>query len=105
MCDLLWSDPEDRPGWEGWNESPRGAGCLFGMDRVLKVRFCIPFLISLYASLLISSLIQGIIFAVLYEHISWPWKGINECLTITSLLYGLLPIIAIAVEIKHPSCK
>ena len=37
MCDLLWSDPEERPGWEGWNESPRGAGCLFGMDQVLKV--------------------------------------------------------------------
>ncbi|OAO15829.1 serine/threonine-protein phosphatase PP-X [Blastocystis sp. ATCC 50177/Nand II] len=36
MCDLLWSDPEERPGWEGWNESPRGAGCLFGMDQVLK---------------------------------------------------------------------
>ena len=38
MCDLLWSDPEERPGWEGWNESPRGAGCLFGMDQVLHVR-------------------------------------------------------------------
>lgn len=38
MCDLLWSDPEERPGWEGWNESPRGAGCLFGMDQVLQVR-------------------------------------------------------------------
>ena len=37
MCDLLWSDPEERPGWEGWNESPRGAGCLFGKDQVLNV--------------------------------------------------------------------
>ena len=45
MCDLLWSDPEDRPGWEGWNESPRGAGCLFGMDRVLKVRFRAQFIV------------------------------------------------------------
>lgn len=36
MCDLLWSDPEERPGWEGWNESPRGAGCLFGKDQVLS---------------------------------------------------------------------
>lgn len=41
MCDLLWSDPEERPGWEGWNESPRGAGCLFGMDQVLKVTLCV----------------------------------------------------------------
>lgn len=43
MCDLLWSDPEDRPGWEGWNESPRGAGCLFGMDQVLNVRILSAF--------------------------------------------------------------
>ena len=40
MCDLLWSDPEERPGWEGWNESPRGAGCLFGKDQVLSVMTC-----------------------------------------------------------------
>jgi len=29
MCDLLWSDPDDRP---GWNLSPRGAGYVFGED-------------------------------------------------------------------------
>lgn len=29
MCDLLWSDPEDR---QGWGMSPRGAGYTFGMD-------------------------------------------------------------------------
>ena len=29
MCDLLWSDPDDRP---GWNTSPRGAGFNFGQD-------------------------------------------------------------------------
>jgi len=27
MCDLLWSDPDDKP---GWNHSPRGAGFTFG---------------------------------------------------------------------------
>ena len=27
MCDLLWSDPDDR---SGWNISPRGAGYNFG---------------------------------------------------------------------------
>ena len=27
MCDLLWSDPEDR---FGWGMSPRGAGYIFG---------------------------------------------------------------------------
>jgi len=29
MCDLLWSDPDDR---EGWGVSPRGAGFTFGQD-------------------------------------------------------------------------
>jgi len=29
MCDLLWSDPEDR---QGWGISPRGAGHTFGED-------------------------------------------------------------------------
>ena len=58
MCDLLWSDPEERPGWEGWNESPRGAGCLCGMDQVLHVRKI------LIKSL--NSLMQRIIFIVLF---------------------------------------
>jgi len=29
ICDLMWSDPEDR---EGWGISPRGAGYTFGQD-------------------------------------------------------------------------
>jgi len=29
MCDLLWSDPDDR---SGWGISPRGAGYTFGHD-------------------------------------------------------------------------
>ncbi len=29
MCDLLWSDPDDR---SGWGMSPRGAGYTFGQD-------------------------------------------------------------------------
>eukprot|EP01138_Halocafeteria_seosinensis_P002079 gb/GECG01002128.1/.p1 GENE.gb/GECG01002128.1/~~gb/GECG01002128.1/.p1 ORF type:complete len:313 (+),score=13.62 gb/GECG01002128.1/:1-939(+) len=29
MCDLLWSDPDDR---KGWGISPRGAGYTFGYD-------------------------------------------------------------------------
>jgi serine/threonine-protein phosphatase 2A catalytic subunit len=32
MCDLLWSDPDDRT---GWGLSPRGAGYTFGHDRSL----------------------------------------------------------------------
>lgn len=29
MCDLLWSDPDER---QGWGISPRGAGYTFGQD-------------------------------------------------------------------------
>ena len=29
MCDLVWSDPDDRT---GWGMSPRGAGYTFGQD-------------------------------------------------------------------------
>jgi len=31
MCDLMWSDPEEM---SGWGVSPRGAGFLFGKDKV-----------------------------------------------------------------------
>ena len=29
MCDLLWSDPDERG---GWGINPRGAGYTFGQD-------------------------------------------------------------------------
>lgn len=35
MCDLVWSDPDER---EGWGISPRGAGYTFGAD--VTDRFC-----------------------------------------------------------------
>lgn len=40
MCDLLWSDPDDRC---GWGISPRGAGYTFG--QVLYSEF-LPFVIQ-----------------------------------------------------------
>ena len=33
MCDLMWSDPDESP---GWSVSPRGAGDVFGGDIVDK---------------------------------------------------------------------
>lgn len=33
MCDLLWSDPEEK---NGWGISPRGAGYIFGEDITIK---------------------------------------------------------------------
>lgn len=35
LCDLLWSDPDERP---GWGVSPRGAGYTFGQD--VSETFC-----------------------------------------------------------------
>ena len=35
ICDLVWSDPEDR---NGWGISPRGAGYTFGPD--ITEQFC-----------------------------------------------------------------
>merc|ERR1712048_1147579 len=37
MCDLLWSDPDDRL---GWGVSPRGAGYTFGQDVSEKFNQC-----------------------------------------------------------------
>ena len=40
MCDLLWSDPEERT---GWGVSPRGAGYIFGGDvskKFINFVFC-----------------------------------------------------------------
>jgi diadenosine tetraphosphatase ApaH/serine/threonine PP2A family protein phosphatase len=39
MCDLLWSDPDDRC---GWGISPRGAGYTFGQVSTASVMF-VPF--------------------------------------------------------------
>eukprot|EP01107_Rhizomastix_libera_P000654 TRINITY_DN1127_c0_g1_i2.p1 TRINITY_DN1127_c0_g1~~TRINITY_DN1127_c0_g1_i2.p1 ORF type:complete len:307 (-),score=29.66 TRINITY_DN1127_c0_g1_i2:72-992(-) len=33
MCDLLWSDPDEKA---GWNISPRGAGYIFGQDVAIQ---------------------------------------------------------------------
>lgn len=38
MCDLLWSDPDDRI---GWGMSPRGAGYTFGQSMRAQVMNCI----------------------------------------------------------------
>jgi serine/threonine-protein phosphatase 2A catalytic subunit len=42
MCDLLWSDPDDRC---GWGISPRGAGYTFGQDISEQVRNILFFVI------------------------------------------------------------
>ncbi|KAF2314518.1 hypothetical protein GH714_027243 [Hevea brasiliensis] len=39
MCDLLWSDPDDRC---GWGISPRGAGYTFGQEQKVVTIFSAP---------------------------------------------------------------
>lgn len=47
MCDLLWSDPDDRC---GWGISPRGAGYTFGQVVIFCFLFnpCFPVNLNLY---------------------------------------------------------
>ena len=45
MCDLLWSDPDDRG---GWGISPRGAGYTFGQVKLIIFIF-------LFASIIFAS--------------------------------------------------
>lgn len=54
MCDLLWSDPDDRG---GWGISPRGAGYTFGQvssiqvlfeKRSIKIFFCLQDISELF---------------------------------------------------------
>jgi serine/threonine-protein phosphatase 2A catalytic subunit len=45
MCDLLWSDPDDRG---GWGISPRGAGYTFGHVSFLQARLPVFFLLIFF---------------------------------------------------------
>eukprot|EP00924_Labyrinthula_sp_SR-Ha-C_P002611 maker-scaffold_13-snap-gene-1.52-mRNA-1 protein AED:0.06 eAED:0.06 QI:137/1/1/1/1/1/5/433/320 len=36
LCDIVWSDPDEKP---GWNVSPRGAGYIFGKDVTDKFKY------------------------------------------------------------------
>lgn len=47
MCDLLWSDPDDRM---GWGISPRGAGYTYGQVRSVPKQclvYCVQLLVRL----------------------------------------------------------
>lgn len=45
MCDLLWSDPDDRG---GWGISPRGAGYTFGQVKTSSLLINFIFLINFF---------------------------------------------------------
>ena len=67
MCDLLWSDPDDR---RGWGISPRGAGYTFGNDisEMFNHRH-VPYLLSLSLSLclMIANCIMFVYFVIQYS--------------------------------------
>lgn len=82
MCDLLWSDPDDRC---GWGISPRGAGYTFG--QVLDIIF-FNYLVDPVLSVLSigwlpfsrtyrNSLITPTILNLLPGLISWLWRVIT----------------------------
>jgi len=55
MCDLLWSDPDDRC---GWGISPRGAGYTFGQVHIVWGVFFNLFLHLLSSNLFIDSFVS-----------------------------------------------
>lgn len=61
MCDLLWSDPDDRC---GWGISPRGAGYTFGQVIINKLSSCrgCYFFHSSFPTVLFLSLLSSICF-------------------------------------------
>merc|ERR1711862_699015 len=75
MCDLMWSDPDDI---QGWGISPRGAGFLFGEDVLEMFHEKNDINLTARAHQLVM-------------------EGLNLCLWINLLLFGLPLIIAIDV--------
>lgn len=63
MCDLLWSDPDDRC---GWGISPRGAGYTFGQD--ISEQFNHTNGLNL--------VVRGCLFGALSRRPLCPWVGV-----------------------------
>lgn len=93
MCDLLWSDPDDRC---GWGISPRGAGYTFGqvcfvfllyscfcrwgdLSNISSYHTFLPIFHRIYPS---SSIIP-MVWNWLLELISWLWKDITGAMYLT----------------------
>ncbi|KAI5150030.1 serine/threonine-protein phosphatase 2A catalytic subunit [Enteropsectra breve] len=67
MCDILWSDPDDR---SGWGQSPRGAGFTFGKD--VTELFCAK------------NNLKMICRAHQLVNDGYNWNHDNECVTVFS---------------------
>jgi hypothetical protein len=72
MCDLLWSDPDDRC---GWGISPRGAGYTFGQVRIVYPML-LPFWIDSNLPVIAAKFnyLNSVLLAV------FPWTNRRLCL-------------------------
>lgn len=86
MCDLLWSDPDDR---NGWGINPRGAGYTFGQDIAEQFNHNNGLKMIARAHQLMMDVIMGI------------FRGIQPLIIRMYQLFSLLPTIAIDVEIRR----
>ncbi|CAA0833680.1 Serine/threonine-protein phosphatase PP2A-2 catalytic subunit [Striga hermonthica] len=71
MCDLLWSDPDDRC---GWGISPRGAGYTFGQDIASQRRMWLQFLV-------LQTIVTGVGTWLQYSKLGRIWSRISFSLT------------------------
>ena len=88
MCDLLWSDPEDR---YGWGISPRGAGYIFGHDISEQFNHTNKLTMIARAHQLVMNVINNIII---------KYRAIIGVIIDKSALYSLRLITPIDVEMR-----
>lgn len=106
MCDLLWSDPDDRC---GWGISPRGAGYTFGQDIAETFNHNNGLTLVARAHQLVMEVTTSHFVKVYFQQ--WITDLYATCRDITgatiamSLPYSVLPITAIVVATKQPSWK
>lgn len=85
MCDLLWSDPDDRG---GWGISPRGAGYTFGQVSFSLIAYSFPF-----AEIIVS------LFRLYHKRLGYfgnfqSHKWTNTCVACTSTCYGRIQLVS-----------
>lgn len=101
MCDLLWSDPDDRC---GWGISPRGAGYTFGQDISEAFNHNNGLTLVARAHQLVMEGSAFIIIIAFYLLI--PESKVTTGVKIVMWsLYSVLQIIVIDVAIRRPSWK
>ena len=81
MCDLLWSDPEDR---SGWGMNPRGAGYTFGQDIAESFNHTNNLKMIARAHQLMMEVIHLINFRDIHQHITKMFQLFSQPLIIVT---------------------